>query len=89
GYRLAKPADAVTIADIIRAIDGPLANVAGVRPDSLQLAGSAAPLQDVWVSLRSSIRAVLERVTVADVVNGSLPADVVALAQDADAWSSR
>jgi len=89
GYRLGRPADAVTIADIIRAIDGPLANVAGVRPDSLRLAGSAAPLQDVWVSLRSSIRAVLERVTVADVVSGELPADVLALAQDADAWSSR
>jgi Rrf2 family protein len=89
GYRLAKAADVVTIADIIRAIDGPLANVAGVRPDSLRLTGSAAPLQDVWVSLRSSIRAVLERVTVADVVTGALPADVVALAQDADAWSSR
>lgn len=89
GYRLAKPADVVTIADIIRAIDGPLANVAGVRPDSLRLTGSAVPLQDVWVSLRSSIRAVLERVTVADVVAGELPADVTALAEDADAWSSR
>jgi len=89
GYRLAKPADEIAIADIIRAIDGPLANVAGVRPDALRLAGSAAPLQDVWVSLRSSIRAVLEHVTVADVASGELPADVVALTQTADAWAPR
>ena len=89
GYRLAKPAYAVTIADIIRAIDGPLANVAGTRPDALELSGSAAPLQDVWVSLRANIRAVLERVTVADVVSGDLPADVLAPAKQADAWARR
>ena len=89
GYRLAMPAAEVTIADIIRAIDGPLANVAGVRPDALQLAGSAAPLQQVWVSLRSSIREVLEHVTVADIVNGELSPEVLARAQDADAWTRR
>ena len=89
GYRLAMPAADVTIADIIRAIDGPLANVAGVRPDALQLAGSAAPLQQVWVSLRSSIREVLEHVTVADIVNGELSPEVLARAQDADAWTRR
>jgi len=89
GYRLAAPAAEITIADIIRAIDGPLANVAGVRPDALHLVGSAAPLQEVWVSLRSSIREVLERVTVADVVSGELPADVLSRAKDADAWARR
>jgi len=89
GYRLGKPAGDITIADIIRAIDGPLANVAGVRPDALHLTGSAAPLQEVWVSLRSSIREVLERVTIADVVNGDLPAEVLARAKDADAWARR
>jgi Rrf2 family protein len=87
GYRLAKPAYAIAIADVIRAIDGPLANVAGTRPDALELTGSAAPLRDVWVSLRSSIREVLERVTVADVVNGSLPADVLARTRSRDAWA--
>jgi len=87
GYRLAKPAYAIAIADVIRAIDGPLANVAGTRPDALELTGSAVPLRDVWVSLRSSIREVLEHVTVADVVSGSLPADVLARTQSHDAWA--
>ena len=87
GYRLAKPAYAIAIADVIRAIDGPLANVAGTRPDALELTGSAAPLRDVWVSLRSSIREVLERVTVADVVNGNLPADVLERTRSRDAWA--
>src|SRR5436305_6966676 len=89
GYRLAKPADVMTVADVIRAIDGPLANVAGTRPDALELSGSAAPLRDVWISLRSSIRAVLEHVTVADIVGGTLPADVVELTRDEDAWTPR
>ena len=87
GYRLAKPAYAITIADVIRAMDGPLANVAGTRPDALDLSGSAAPLRDVWVSLRSSIRAVLEHVTVADVVSGKLPPAVLDLTRDTDAWT--
>jgi Rrf2 family protein len=89
GYRLAKPASAISLADVIRAIDGPLANVGGVRPDALDLHGSAAPLRDVWVSLRSNIRAVLEHVTIADVVAGALPADIVDLARDKDAWQPR
>jgi Rrf2 family protein len=89
GYRLGKPAYAITIADIIRAIDGPLANVAGTRPDALHLTGSAVPLRDVWVSLRSSIRAVLERVTIADVVSGELPHEVTELAAAKDAWIPR
>src|SRR5207248_2660085 len=87
GYRLAKPPYAIAIADVIRAIDGPLANVAGTRPDALELTGSAVPLRDVWVSLRSSIRDVLEHVTVADVVAGKLPDDVVARTRDSDAWT--
>jgi Rrf2 family protein len=87
GYRLAKAADVITVADVIRAIDGPLANVGGTRPDALELSGSAAPLRDVWISLRSSIRAILEHVTVADIVAGTLPADVVALTRDEDAWT--
>src|SRR4051812_29603428 len=87
GYRLAKAADLITVADVIRAIDGPLANVGGTRPDALVLSGSAAPLRDVWISLRSSIRAVLEHVTVADVVSGKLPAEVLDLTRDTDAWT--
>jgi DNA-binding IscR family transcriptional regulator len=72
---------------VIRAIDGPLANVAGTRPDALDLTGSAAPLRDVWVSLRSSIREVLEHVTVADVVSGKLPDKVLDRTRDRDAWT--
>ena len=86
GYRMATAPSAITIADVIRAIDGPLANVAGVRPDALDLTGSAEPLQQVWVSLRSSIRTVLEHVTIADVVSGDLPQPVVDLARDREAW---
>ena len=85
GYRLAKPAYAITVADVIRAIDGPLANVGGVRPDALDLAGSAAPLRQVWVSVRSSLRTVLEHVTVADIVADTLPETVVT--RDRDAWT--
>jgi Rrf2 family protein len=87
GYRLARPPYAIAIADVIRAIDGPLANVAGTRPDALDLTGSAAPLRDVWVSLRSSIREVLEHVTVADVVSGKLPDKVLDRTRDRDAWT--
>lgn len=87
GYRLAAPPDQVTVADIIRAIDGPLANVAGTRPEALELAGSAVALRDVWISLRSNIRAVLERVTLADIVENSLPTAIVDLNRNPDAWT--
>ncbi len=86
GYRLARPAATVAVADIIRAVDGPLANVAGTRPEALELSGSAEPLREVWISLRSSIRTVLEHVTLADIVARDLPADVTALAEKPDAW---
>jgi Rrf2 family protein len=89
GYRLARDPAEITIADIIRAIDGPLANIAGIRPEALDLTGSAAPLRDVWIVLRSNIRAVLERVTLADLVAGEIPPEVAALAEEPDAWVSR
>jgi Rrf2 family protein len=86
GYWLAQPADQITLADIIRAVDGPLANVRGVRSEQLEYEGSALRLLDVWVAVRASLRSVLERVTLADVVSGKLPADVENLAADPDAW---
>lgn len=89
GYRLARPADETSLADIIRAIDGPLANVAGVRPEELRPEGSAAPLREVWISVRSSLRAVLEHVTVADVSADRLPEQVATLAGQPDAWLPR
>src|SRR5215217_6867931 len=73
GYLLARrPAD-IALADVIRAVDGPLANVGGLRPDQLSYDGSAEPMRDVWVAVRSRMRSVLENVTLADVAGGELP----------------
>ena len=80
GYRLARPADEITLADVIRAVDGPLANVRGERPDGVAYAGPAGPLQDVWLAVRTNLRAVLETVTLADVAAGRLPDEVAELA---------
>jgi Rrf2 family protein len=89
GYWLALPAKDVTVADLIRAVEGPLANVQGVRPEDLEFEGSALPLQRMWVCVRASLRGVLEHVTVADLVTGKLPAKVDKLADDPDAWAPR
>jgi Rrf2 family protein len=89
GYWLAEPADAITLADIIRAVDGPLANVRGARPESVEYAGSARHLVEVWIAVRVSLRSVLERVTLADLVAGTLPTSVTELLGDDDAWMSR
>ncbi len=89
GYWLASPADAITLADIIRAVDGPLANVRGARPESVAYTGSASHLVEVWIAVRVALRGVLERVTLADLVAGVLPASVKELIGDADAWMSR
>jgi len=86
GYRLARPASAITPADVIRALDGPLAEVRGLRPEAATYEGSAEHLRDVWVAARASLRAVLEGVTLADVVAGTLPEEVRALTVDPDAW---
>lgn len=86
GYWLARSAAEVTVADIIRAVEGPLANVRGLRPEQLELEGTAEPLQRMWIAVRASLRNVLEQVTIADLVNGSLPPSVDALAQDPEAW---
>jgi Rrf2 family protein len=89
GYTLAKPAAAISLADVIRAVDGPLANVRGQAPETLEYRGSAEKLQDVWVALRANVRAVLEQVTLDDVANGELPPHVAELVRDADAWVRR
>ena len=73
GYWLARPAVEITLAEIIRIVEGPLANVRGVRPESIEYTGSAEPLQEVWIAVRASLRSVLETVTVADVVGRKLP----------------
>lgn len=86
GYWLARPADRISVADVIRAVEGPLANVRGVRPEALDYPGPAAALREVWVGLRASLRHVLEEVTLADVANGSLPEHVTALVHEPEAW---
>ena len=87
GYWLARPADEITLAEVIRAVEGPLANVRGVRPDSVVYPGAAEPLRDVWVAVRASLRSVLEAVTLADVAGGELPTVVRDLVADPEAWA--
>ncbi len=82
GYRMAKPASDITIADVIRAVEGPLADVRGMRPESLAFTGSATALRDVWLATRVGLRRVLERVSIADVVAGELPPAVGELLED-------
>jgi Rrf2 family protein len=89
GYWLARPPEKITVADLIRAVEGPLANVQGVRPEDLHFEGSAEPLQRMWIAVRASLRGVLEHVTVADLVAGKLPPKVDKLADNPDAWAPR
>ena len=89
GYWLARPAAEVTVADVIRAVDGPLAAVRGERPENVSYAGPAEPLQRVWIALRKNLRDVVEEVSLADLAAGALPASVDALADDPEAWKTR
>ncbi len=89
GYWLAHPAEDLNLAQIIRAVEGPLVGVRGQRPEEVEYAGSAESLQQVWVALRASLRQVLEHVTVADVASGRLPKDVLALTREEQAWQTR
>jgi Rrf2 family protein len=89
GYRLARPPTKVTLADVIRAIDGPLAGVRDDAPEDVVYPGAAARLRDVWVALRASMRSVLEATTLADVAADSLPAPVRKLLRNPEAWTRR
>jgi Rrf2 family protein len=86
GYWLGQPADEIRIADIIRAVEGPLASVRGESPGSVEFHGSAEPLGKLWVAVRANLREVLESVTVADIASGKLPEAVEEIASDPDAW---
>ncbi len=88
GYRLARSADAITLADVIRALDGPLAEVRGYRPEATSYGGAAEHLQQVWVAVQASLRSVLEKVTLTDVISGTLPPHVAKMTTDPDAWIS-
>jgi Rrf2 family protein len=87
GYWLARPAAEVSVADVIRAVEGPLATVRGARPETLDYEGLAGPLQRVWIALRAAMRDVLETVSLSDLADDSLPAAVDRRARDPDAWS--
>ena len=89
GYWLARRPDEITLADVIRSVEGPIANVRGEGPQDVDYSGSAVPLKDVWIAVRANLRSVLEAVTIADVATGDLPAVVVELARDPDAWAAR
>lgn len=88
GYWLARPADEISLADVFRAVEGPLASVRSERPEDLTYEGTAEPLREVWVALRAGIREVLETVTLADVVANELPASVSRLTSGAGVWES-
>ena len=89
GYRLGRPADEISLADAIRVVDGPLANVRGLSPERVEYHGPATALRDVWIALRANMRAVLEAVTIEDLRRGNLPPEVVELTQAPDAWVRR
>ena len=82
----ARPANEVAVADIIRAVEGPLANVRGERPEAVDYGPATVALRDVWVATRAPMCVVLETTTLADIAAGSLPAEVRRLLDDADAW---
>lgn len=86
GYRLGQPAKDISVADVLRAVDGPLATVRGERPQDLSYAGAAESLRPLWVAMRASVRGVLENVTLADLAAGKLPARVRRIAETDDAW---
>jgi Rrf2 family protein len=86
GFAFRRPPTEVTLADIIRAVNGPLAMVGDDRPGEVTYTGAATVMSDVWVAVRASLRAVLEHVTVADVAGGRLPASVKRLTRDPDSW---
>ena len=86
GYALTRVPSEISVAEVLRAVEGPLAAVQGSRPEGLHYQGAAARLPEVWVALRANLRAVLERVTLADLASGELPDSVVGLTTTADAW---
>ena len=89
GYWLARPAEEVTLADVIRAVEGPLANIQDSPPEATSYTGSAERLRDVWIAVRANLREVLESVTLADLISGDLPPAVEGLTDDPDAWVVR
>ncbi|CAN5724888.1 RrF2 family transcriptional regulator [soil metagenome] len=88
GYSLARPAADISVADVIRAVDGPLANVRGERVETVEYEGAARALRDIWVAVRASLRRVLETTSLQDLVEDHLPDQVRELTTDPEAWIS-
>ena len=89
GFRLAKPANEVTVADVIRAVEGPLASVRGGPPEDATYTGAATTLPRVWIAVRANLRRVVENVTIADIANSKLPRSIEKLTEDPGAWVTR
>lgn len=89
GYWLAKPPEQITVADVIRAVEGPLANIHDLSPEETSYPGPAERLRDVWIAVRANLRAVLEEVTLAELVRGELPGSVARLIDQPEAWIVR
>jgi Rrf2 family protein len=89
GYWLARPANEITIGEVIRAVEGPLASVRGEPPEDMSYSGPAEHLRTVWVAVRASLRAVVDELTLADVVADRMPARVRELTEAPDAWLRR
>jgi Rrf2 family protein len=89
GFQLARPAAEISVADVIRAIEGPLASVHEILPENVSYPPPSESLRHVWVAVRASLRSVLERVTIADLASGSLPDAVLSLSASPEAWSAR
>ena len=87
GYWLARPAAEISVADVIRAVEGPLASVRGERPEDIEYPEGAATLQRAWIAVRASVRSIAENVSLADLASGKLPAAVEKLAADPEHWS--
>ena len=87
GFRLARPASQITMADVVRAVSGPLVTVRGTRPQLVEYPESAEPLKEVWVAVRANVRAILEHVTLADLAAGHLRSAIRKLATDPNNWS--
>jgi len=89
GYWLARSPDEITLADVIRAVEGPLANIQDSAPEDTSYPGPAEPLREVWIAVRANLRAVLEHITLSDLTSGELPAEIRELTEDPDAWVHR
>jgi Rrf2 family protein len=89
GYWLAKPPEEITLASVIRAVEGPLANIQDQAPEQTSYPGNAERLSDVWIAVRASLRRVLENVTIADLRDGRIPDEILALTRDEGAWVTR